>query len=241
MPSRTQRIVLVTGVSRGMGESLVRVLARDGSIVVGCARSAEAVAKRNDEFGSPHEFVALDVTDDAAVSRWAESLAARDSIPDLLINNAAINLRSAPLWKIPAEDFRRIFDVNVLGTATILRHFIPKMLLRRTGVIVNVSSGWGRDAAPYVSAYCGTKWAIEGLTKSLARELPPTMAAVSLHPGIIRTEMLRTTFGKQAENYPTPEEWAEVAAPFLLGIAPKDNGECLSVPLSLDIRPPTTP
>jgi NAD(P)-dependent dehydrogenase (short-subunit alcohol dehydrogenase family) len=110
------------------------------------------------------------------------------------------------------------------------------MLARRSGIVVNVSSGWGREAAPYVSAYVASKFGVEGLTKSLARELPPTMAAVSLHPGIIRTEMLRVAFGQKADNYPTADEWAEVAAPLLLQIAPGDNGKELAVPLSLDVR-----
>jgi NAD(P)-dependent dehydrogenase (short-subunit alcohol dehydrogenase family) len=235
--ARDRKVVLITGVSRGMGESLARVLARDGCVVVGCARSADGVARLNEALGPPHDFTPLSVSDDAAVAAWAERLAARDLTPDLLVNNAAIALRTAPLWKIPAVDFRNAIDVNLIGVATVLRHFIPKMLARRTGVLVNVSSGWGREAAPYVSAYVASKWGVEGLTKSLARELPPTMAAVSVHPGIIRTEMLRVAFGQNAENYPTPEEWAEVAAPFLLRIGPADNGQALAVPLSLEIRP----
>lgn len=233
---RDHQVVLVTGVSRGMGESLVQALIPSGCVVVGCARSAEAVERLNAACGSPHHFVALNVTDDAAVAQWAADLAARDLIPDLLVNNAAVNTPSAPLWKIPPAEFQKVMDINVVGSATMLRHFIPKMLLRRRGVLVNVSSGWGREGAPYVSAYVASKWAIEGLTQSLARELPPFMAAVALHPGIIRTDMLRVTFGKNAEAYPTPDEWAAVAAPFLLQLGPQHNGQALSVPLSTEIR-----
>jgi NAD(P)-dependent dehydrogenase (short-subunit alcohol dehydrogenase family) len=234
--TRPNKIVLITGVSRGMGESLARVLAREGCVVVGCARSADAVARLNADLGAPHEIVPLDVADDAAVGAWAAALAARDAIPDLLINNAAVTHKTAPLWKIPADELRKVVDVNLLGVACVLRHFIPRMLLRRTGVLVNISSGWGRDAAPYVSGYCATKWAVEGLTKSLARELPPVMAAVAVHPGIIRTELLRTTFGKTTDNYPTPDEWAEVAAPFFLNLGPGHNGQSLSIGFSEDVK-----
>jgi NAD(P)-dependent dehydrogenase (short-subunit alcohol dehydrogenase family) len=72
--------------------------------------------------------------------------------------------------------------------------------------------------------------AIEGLTQSLAQELPPGMAAVPLNPGIIDTDMLRSTFGVSATNYPRPREWAKIAAPFLSKINSTDNGRQLTVP-----------
>jgi NAD(P)-dependent dehydrogenase (short-subunit alcohol dehydrogenase family) len=121
--------------------------------------------------------------------------------------------------------------VNVKGTANVIRHFGPAMVKRKSGVIVNLSSGWGRSTDAEVAPYCASKWAIEGLTQSLAQELPSGMAAVPLNPGIINTEMLRSTFGGSASIYPTPEEWAKVAVPFLLEIGPKDNGKQLTVPI----------
>ena len=78
--------------------------------------------------------------------------------------------------------------------------------------------------------YCATKWAIEGLTRALAAELPAGMAAVPVIPGIIDTAMLRSCFGADAGNYPDPAAWAEKAVPFLLGLGPKDNGKPMEVP-----------
>jgi NAD(P)-dependent dehydrogenase (short-subunit alcohol dehydrogenase family) len=104
------------------------------------------------------------------------------------------------------------------------------MVERSSGVIVNFSSGWGRSADAEVAPYCATKWAIEGLTQSLAQELPSGMAAVPLNPGIIDTEMLRSTFGGSASAYPSAAQWAKRAAPFLLGLGPKDNGRQLTAP-----------
>jgi NAD(P)-dependent dehydrogenase (short-subunit alcohol dehydrogenase family) len=103
------------------------------------------------------------------------------------------------------------------------------MLARSEGVIVNLSSGWGRSTEAEVAPYCATKWAIEGLTQALAQELPRGMAAVPLNPGIIDTDMLRSCFGGAAASYESPEDWARRAAPFLLGLGPKDNGRPLSV------------
>jgi len=95
---------------------------------------------------------------------------------------------------------------------------------------VNFSSGWGRSTEAGVAPYCATKWAIEGLTQSLAQELPPGMTAVPLNPGIINTDMLRSCFGGSAADYPSPGEWARIAAPYLLEIDASDNGRPLTVP-----------
>ena len=131
---------------------------------------------------------------------------------------------------MPADDFDHLIDINVKGVANVLRDFLPAMVSRGAGVVVNFSSGWGRSTSAEVAPYCASKWAIEGLTLALAQELPPGMAAVPLNPGIIDTDMLRSAFGAGAGNYPLPEKWAERAVPFLLGLGPKDNGKQLSVP-----------
>jgi NAD(P)-dependent dehydrogenase (short-subunit alcohol dehydrogenase family) len=103
------------------------------------------------------------------------------------------------------------------------------MIQRGGGVVVNFSSGWGRSADANVAPYCATKWAIEGLTQSLAQELPAGLAAVALNPGIIDTEMLRSCFGGSASSYPDARQWARRAVPFLLKLSARDNGKPLTV------------
>ena len=109
--------------------------------------------------------------------------------------------RNAPLWKVPADEFSRVVDVNVKGVANVIRHFLPAMIKRRRGTVVNFSSWWGREGAAEVAPYCATKWAIEGLTRAMAAELPCGMAAVPVIPGIIDTAMLRSCFGAFAEAF----------------------------------------
>jgi NAD(P)-dependent dehydrogenase (short-subunit alcohol dehydrogenase family) len=165
------------------------------------------------------------------VKAWAETVLASHGAPTLLLNNAALVNRNAPLWKIPAVEFDAVVDVNVKGVANVIRHFVPAMIQARKGVIVNFSSGWGRATDADVAPYCATKWAIEGLTQSLAQELPRGMAAIPLNPGIINTDMLRSCFGGSASSFPSPEEWAKIAVPFLLKLGPDDNGKQLTVPI----------
>jgi NAD(P)-dependent dehydrogenase (short-subunit alcohol dehydrogenase family) len=147
-----------------------------------------------------------------------------------LINNAGVMNRLAPLWELKDAEFSKVVDVNLRGAVNVIRHFVPAMVAAKRGVVVNLSSGWGRSASPDVAAYCMTKWGIEGLTKALAGELPAGMAAVPLNPGIIDTDMLRSCWADEAGGYPKAEAWAKAAAPYILQLGAKDNGRSLTVP-----------
>jgi NAD(P)-dependent dehydrogenase (short-subunit alcohol dehydrogenase family) len=223
------KLVLITGVTRGLGRAMAEEFIRLGHAVTGCGRSHDAIEDLARRHGPPHRFEVVDVTDDARVSDWATRVLEIAGAPDLLIANAAIINRNAPLWEVPAADFSAVIDTNIKGVANVIRHFVPAMAARRSGVIVTLSSGWGRSTDPDVAPYCATKWAIEGLTQAFAQELPRGMAAIPLSPGVINTDMLRSCFGREADNYPSPEEWAQSAVPYLLKLGPKDNGRSLTV------------
>jgi len=99
------------------------------------------------------------------------------------------------------------------------------MVALKRGVIVNLSSRWGRGIRAGLAPYCASKWAIEGLTQALAQDLPSGMATVSLNPGLVDTCMLRGSFpGTKAI---LAAEWARQVVPFLLGIGPEHNGRSL--------------
>lgn len=230
MPEISQPTILITGCSRGLGRAMVDAFTARGATVVGCARSQEPIDQLNQRCGDADHFHALDISDDAAVAGFARALLKRFGAPHLLINNAALINRNAPLWEVPADEFSDVIDVNIKGTANLIRHFVPAMIGRGSGTIVNFSSGWGRSTSPEVAPYCATKFAIEGLTAALAQELPDGLAAVALNPGIIDTDMLRSSFGAGAGSYPNPAEWAKRAVPFIASLGPKHNGAALSAP-----------
>lgn len=222
--------VLITGVNRGLGRAMLEKFAELGHVVAGCSRSAEAIAELRQRFGPPHDFFLVDVRNDEQVGRWADRVLAGHGPPDLLLNNAAVINENAPLWTVKPGDFGDVIDVNIKGVFHVLRHFLPPMIVRGRGVVVNFSSGWGRSVSSDVAPYCATKWAIEGLTRALAEELPADLAAVPLNPGVIDTDMLRSCFGDDAALYPQPAAWAERAVPFLLKLSRRDNGRPLTVP-----------
>jgi NAD(P)-dependent dehydrogenase (short-subunit alcohol dehydrogenase family) len=230
MPSTPARRIVLTGVTRGLGRALAEELIALGHTILGCGRSAEELAGLRQRFGSPHDFAAVDVARAEQVRSWADRLLAEHGAPDLLLNNAAVINANAPLWEVPTEEFDRLIDINIKGVANVLRSFLPAMIAQGRGVIVNFSSGWGRSTSPEVAPYCASKYAIEGLTLALAQELPNGLTAVPLNPGIIDTEMLRSCFGAEAAEYPSPVEWARRAAPFIFKIGRGDNGKSLTVP-----------
>ena len=225
----TSRNIVLTGVSRGLGRALLDGFINEGHTVWGCARSADQVAELQQQYGAPHHFTAVDVSDVDAVSQWAQQVLA-ESTPDLLINNAAIINPNQVLWEVPPEDFHQVTSININGVYHVLRAFLPTMIEQANGVIVNFSSGWGRSTSSHVAPYCASKYAIEGMTKALAQELPAGMAAVPLSPGVVNTEMLQSCFGDSADQCATPEEWAITAAPYILGISAEDNGQSLTTP-----------
>lgn len=225
------KTIVITGVGRGLGRSLVDEFARAGQTAIGCTRSESAILSLRQTYGSPHHFTAVDVSDDRQVQDWASAVLADYGPPDLLVNNAGAINQLATLWEIPAEEFSRVIDVNIKGIANAIRHFVPAMVARRRGIIVNFSSGWGRSTSPEVGPYCASKWAVEGLTRSLAQELPASMAAIPLNPGIIHADMLKTCFGPSAASYTPVTAWAKAAVPFLLSLSTKDNGVPMTVPV----------
>src|SRR6266851_3267455 len=218
------KLVLITGVTRGLGRAMAEEFIRLGHVVLGCGRSEKDLGELRRRFGKKHEFDRVDVASDKQVQAWAKRLLQSRDAPDLVLNNAGVINRNAPLWKVGSEEFGQVIDVNIKGVANVIRHFVPVMTERGSGTLVNFSSGWGRSTDAEVAPYCATKWAIEGLTRALAQELPAGLAAIPLNPGIINTDMLRSCFGNSAAAYPTAEQWAKKAAPFLLSLNAEHNG-----------------
>lgn len=226
-----KKTIAITGVSRGIGRAAVELLLAQGHTVAGCARSAPAMGELAQLAGDrPHRFDAVDVAHVGAVRRWVDGVLADFGAPDLVVANAGLINRPAKLWELSAEEVDRVIDVNVLGVVHVLQGFLPAMIEAGRGVVVALSSGWGRSTAPDVAPYCASKYAVEGLIGALAQELPPGLAAVALNPGIIDTEMLRSAWQEGAAAFPDPQAWAATAVPFLLGLGPDDNGASLTAP-----------
>jgi NAD(P)-dependent dehydrogenase (short-subunit alcohol dehydrogenase family) len=221
--------VIITGATRGLGRAMVDEFIRRGHIVLGCARTKSDIESLTSSYPG-HDFQAVNVASDAEVKVWAERLLKTYRPPDFVINNAAIINLKASLWEVGVCDFSDEIDINVKGVVNVIRHFVPAMIARKRGVIVNFSSRWGRKVEKQMAPYCATKWAVVALTRALAEELKSDgIAAVALNPGVVKTGMLQSYLGDAAaldsSSYLVPAEWAKIAVPFILRLRLKDTGK----------------
>jgi NAD(P)-dependent dehydrogenase (short-subunit alcohol dehydrogenase family) len=213
---------------------MVPEFVRLGHKVLGCARTKDEIEELTTMYPQ-HDFRMVDVASDAEVKAWAERLLRKHGPPDFVLNNAAVvNLR-APLWEVAEREFSDEIDINIKGVVNVVRHFVPSMISKKRGVIINFSSRWGRKFEKQMGPYCATKWAVVALTQVLASELKAEgIVVVGLNPGIINTAMLQRYLGYGATHdmsgYLTPIEWAEIAVPFILGFRMKDTGKVRNVP-----------
>jgi len=140
----TGKIVVITGATRGLGRAMVDEFIRAGHTVLGCGRSERAIEQLRERYDKPHDFYVVDVASDVDVHSWASLILTNYGPPDLILNNAGVINRNAPLWDAPVREFNAVVDTNIKGVANVIRCFVPEMVQRKRGVIVNLSSGWGR-------------------------------------------------------------------------------------------------
>nr|KAJ0211347.1 hypothetical protein LSAT_V11C400199850 [Lactuca sativa] len=145
----------------------------------------------------------------SGVQELARVMMEKKGVPDII---DTIN-KNNRLWEVPEEEFNVVIDTNMKGIANMLRHFIPLMIEKKQGILVNMSSGDVVDNKgiyvflQQVTPYCASKWVVEGLTKSVAKKLPAGMAIVALNLGIMNTQMLQSCFGSSSGMYQAPDSW----------------------------------
>ena len=225
-----RKLIIITGVTRGLGRALSNQYLKMGHTVIGCGRNAEIIKKMSAKYPTNTDFQALDVSDYESVIFWANRIIKSFGSPDFLLNNAGIMNDNRNLWEVSKRNFSEVVDTNIKGIFNTVKGYVPEMINQNRGIIVNFSSGWGRTTSPKVAPYCTSKWAVEGLTKSLAQELPKGLSAVALSPGVIDTDMLRLCWGNSASAHEKPETWAQRVAPYILKINSKDNGASITTP-----------
>ena len=195
MTNRLQgRVALVTGSSRGIGKEIARVIARAGAEVIVAARGLEGARATADEIsgdGGRATAVAMDISDDESVVRTVDELKkAYDTIP-LLVNNAGI-VRDNLILRMKQHEWDDVIGTNLTGIYRLCRALVPSMVRARFGRIVNITSVVGRVGNPGQTNYAAAKAGVEGLTRSLARELSTRNITVNcVAPGFIDTDMTR--------------------------------------------------
>ena len=195
MASLQGRHALVTGGGRGIGRAIAAALTAAGAAVTVAGRSEAALAETVGR-GEAKGYVIADVTDAQAVDNGVRTAVVERGPVDLLIANAG-GAESAPFGKTTPEQFRRLFELNVLSVVHATRAVLDTMLARGSGRIVAVASTAGLKGYGYVSAYCAAKHAVVGLVRALAVETAASGVTVNaVCPGYTDTEMTRESLSR---------------------------------------------
>ena len=145
--------IVVTGCSQGLGLALIQGFIDSGHKVSGCSRNPLRMDALQKEFGDQHYFEEVDVSKPEQVYAWANNCLGRQGPVDLIVNNAAIINPNANMWEVDDQQWSELIDINVKGVFYVSKAFLPSMIKANHGVLVNVSSGWGRSAAAEVATY----------------------------------------------------------------------------------------
>jgi NAD(P)-dependent dehydrogenase (short-subunit alcohol dehydrogenase family) len=185
---KNTRTFFITGVSSGFGRAIANAAAHAGHRVVGTVRSEQAAAEFKTQAGPGAHVKLLDVTQFDAVAPLAAAVEAEHGPVDVVINNAGYG-HEGILEESSLDEMRRQFDVNVFGAVAVMKAFLPFMRQRRRGHIVNITSMGGYITMPGISYYCGSKFALEGISETLAQEVKGFgIAVTAVAPGSFRTD-----------------------------------------------------
>lgn len=182
------KTLFITGVSSGFGHALAQQALAAGHRVVGTVRSEQALRDFESLSADRAHGVILDVTDFTRIDSVIQHIEAAHGPVDVLVNNAGYG-HEGILEESPLDEMRRQFDVNVFGAVAMIKAFLPYLRKRRAGHILNITSMGGTITMPGIAYYCGSKFALEGISDTLSKELLPfNIFVTAVAPGSFRTD-----------------------------------------------------
>ncbi|MBC8655667.1 SDR family oxidoreductase [Vibrio parahaemolyticus] len=192
-----KKLVVITGASSGIGEAIARRFSEEGHPLLLVARRVERLEALN----LPNTLCEkVDVTDQASLITAIEKAEAQFGPADVLINNAGVML----LGQIDTQDaaeWKRMFDVNVLGLLNGMHSVLASMKARNSGTIINISSIAGKKTFPDHAAYCGTKFAVHAISENVREEVAASNVRVTtIAPGAVETELLSHTTSQDIKD-----------------------------------------
>ncbi|NGX85927.1 oxidoreductase [Rahnella sp. Lac-M11] len=196
------KLFFITGVSSGFGRALAEEALKAGHRVAGTLRNQQAKEEFDTiapgrSFGHIH-----DVTDFAGISALAEAIESETGPVDILVNNAGYG-HEGIMEESPLSEALHQFDVNVFGAVAVIKAFLPYFRARRRGHILNITSMGGFITMPGISYYCGSKFALQGISETLTKELKPfNIAVTAIQPGSFRTDWAGRSMVRSPRNIP---------------------------------------
>jgi 3-hydroxy acid dehydrogenase/malonic semialdehyde reductase len=202
----TGRIVFLTGATSGIGEATARLLAKHQFNLILCGRRQDRLDKLKAELSPLTDIATLsfDVRDQPEVQKQIQSLPEKWKHIDVLINNAGNAHGMDPIQSGKLEDWDAMMDINVKGLLYVSKEILPGMTERKSGHIINLGSIAGKEVYPNGNVYCGSKFAVDAITKGMRLDLNPFGIKVTgIHPGLVETEFSLVRFKGDAEKSST--------------------------------------
>ena len=200
-----QKIAIVTGSSSGIGREISLTLAKNNFITYATMRNTQKISELksiSENKKIPLRFAQLDVTDDNSVKNAMETIYNESGKIDILVNNAGYGLTGA-FEDLSIDEIKNQFETNVFGLIRMTQAVLPIMRKQKSGLIVNISSIGGRVGFPAVSAYVGTKFAVEGLSESISYEVEPFgIKVILIEPGAIKTNFFNSSISAKKSQDP---------------------------------------
>ena len=223
MKAFENKIVVLTGASSGIGYSLLNYFVKEGARVYGSSRNERELTTESKQ---ECNFELLDLADELNVEKYVKTILQKENRIDILINNAGVAHNLALLEEIDSEMLNSVVRDNLLPTFNMMKYTIPIMKKNNSGTIINISSRAGRRAVPKLSAYTAAKFAVRGLTESVAKEVQDTgIKCISISPAGVNTGMRAMVFGQEdAENQQDTSRINEVISRILSGSLEVSNG-----------------
>lgn len=227
------RVTIVTGGARGIGLGCCECLSAAGASVVIADLDLDAATSSAGALPGPATAVEHDVRDATSATTLVAATLDAYGRADVLVNNAGVGPRPAPVQDVSEEEYDRVMDVNAKGLFLTTRAFVPGFIEQRSGRIINISSIVGQTGFGMVLPYIASKFAVTGMTHTLAHELAPYDVTVnSVHPGVLATDLhsaVVAAFSK-LQGQPEEEAWAMFRSRIPLGRfqEPQDIGEMVT-------------
>ena len=223
MKAFEDKVVVLTGASSGIGYSLLKYFISEGAIVYASSRNEREITDKDKQ---ECHFKLLDLSDEVNVEEYTKVVLQKENRVDILINNAGVAHNLALIEEMNLEMFNSIIKDNVMPTFNMIKHIMPIMKKNNSGTVINISSRAGRRAVPKLSAYTAAKFAVRGLTESVAKEVQETgIKCVTISPAGVNTGMRAMVFGKEdAENQQDTSRITEIISEILLGKLQVSNG-----------------
>src|SRR5919109_2159504 len=202
--SFNHKVAVVTGSSTGIGYETSLILARNGFLTYATMRNlnkSENIKSVATKENLPIQIKQLDVTDDVSVTNAIQAISSEAGRIDVLVNNAGYGLNGA-FEDLAMDEIKAQYETNVFGLIKTTQAVLPTMRKQKSGIIVNISSVAGRFGYPGGSAYISTKFAVEGLSESMAYELEPFgIKVILIEPGVTRTNVFKNiVIAKKSQN-----------------------------------------